>query len=159
MVRSVPTSLPKHVWPTRWLARRVRQQPWRRLCLTRGHDPSFTHPIARCTMIRSTLVLSVLLSSLAVAACSDVTGPHRSGSDDPIGIDRKGKGQDSLPHAALVSFSREAQPGDVQREPEARREAEARQENEIRREPENRQEAQPGDVRQGKGKDDPANHG
>lgn len=116
-------------------------------------------------MIRSTLVLGLLLSSLGVAACSDVTGPHRSGSDDPIGIDRKGKGQDSLPHAALVSFSREAQPGDVQREPEARREAEARRdaearrENEIRREPENRQEAQPGDVRQGKGKDDPANHG
>ena len=110
-------------------------------------------------MIRSTLVLGVLLSSLAVAACSDVTGPHRSGSDDRIGIDRKGKGQDALPDAARASSSKEAQPGDVQREPEARREAEARRENEVRREPENRQEAQPGDVRRGRGKDDPANHG
>lgn len=129
-------------------------------------------------MIRSTLILGLFVSSLGIAACSDVTGPHRSGSNDGVQIgDRKGKGQDSLPHGALVSFSREARPGDVMHEPEARQgvddrreaearreaevqqEAEARPEKEIRREPENRRAPARDDARRGHGKDDPANHG
>jgi len=116
-------------------------------------------------MVRTPLVLTLALSLSALAACSDIVGPHRSGSDDGQQVgDLRGKRNDRQPHSAVVSFSRQAQPGDVQREPEARREAEARREPEnrrepeVRREPEQRQEAQASDDRRGRGKDDPANH-
>lgn len=123
-------------------------------------------------MLRTPLVLALAISLSTLAACSDIAAPHRSGSDDGQRVgDLRGKGNDPQPHPDLVSFSRQAQPGDVQSETEARHEAEARREAEtrreaqnrreaeVRREPEQRNEAQPGDDRRGRGKDDPANHG
>ena len=111
-------------------------------------------------MTRSTLILALASAMSVLAACSDTTGLHRSGSDDIQQVgDRKGKGRDSLPHAAIVTFSREAQPNDVQREPEARQEAQPQDQRREAEPGDVRQEAQPGDVRRGRGKDDAANHG
>lgn len=105
-------------------------------------------------MVRRPLILALATSLCAVAACSDINAPHRSGSDDGQQVgDSRGKRNDPQPHADLVPSRGEAQPGDVQRQPEARREPE------IRREPQQRQEPQPGDNRRGRGKDDPAKHG
>lgn len=110
-------------------------------------------------MVRSTLILALATSLSLVAACSDIAAPRRNGSDDGQQTgELRGKRNDPQPHPDLVSFSREAQPGDI-RDAEARQEAEHRREAEARREREQRQEPQPGDDRRGRGADDSAKHG
>ena len=113
-------------------------------------------------MSRTTILLSLAVSASLLGACADMTAPSRSGSDDRIQIDQRGKKDDPQPHPTVISTSRgsevrgkadasrEAQPGDDK----GKHDAQPADDKGMR-------EAQPADDKGRKrdGKDDPANHG